>query len=79
MLSRKNIYAILSCLPLLGFVTSSYADMVTNQRELAILPEYCKGTQQIREISPRRQNRLSIITIRLMARSITISIIIAGH
>lgn len=51
MLSRKNIYAILSCLPLLGVVTSSYADMVTNERELAILPEYCKGTQQIKDFA----------------------------
>lgn len=49
MISRKEIFTILSCAPLLVFATNTCAGRVTNERELAILPEYCKGTQGIRD------------------------------
>jgi tetratricopeptide (TPR) repeat protein len=50
MISKKNIYAILLYVPLLALTTSSYADVPTNERELAMLPEYCQGTQGLSKI-----------------------------
>jgi len=55
MINSKTIYAILSGVSLLISTTSSYAG-VKNERELAILPEYCHATQQIRSISKLPQS-----------------------
>jgi hypothetical protein len=51
MINSKIIHVALSCISLLVLATNSYADRVTNERELAILPAYCHGTQQIRSFT----------------------------
>lgn len=50
MISSKTIYVILSGVSLLISTNSSYAEAMS-ARELAILPEYCHATQQIRATS----------------------------
>lgn len=57
MINSKNICAILSGVPLLLLTTtSSYADMVKNERELALLPQYCHATRQVISISKLPQS-----------------------
>ncbi|MBI1285826.1 MAG: hypothetical protein GC183_16090 [Thiobacillus sp.] len=51
MSSRKRFFILLACLPLFVIAASSHADRVTNERELMLLPEYCRGTQGLRQIS----------------------------
>lgn len=51
MISSKTIYVILSGLLLVFSTTSSYAATIEDERDLAILPEYCLATQVIRSIS----------------------------
>lgn len=51
MIGSKELCATLPCVLLLAFAPGSYADQVTNERELALLPEYCRGTKVISRIS----------------------------
>jgi tetratricopeptide (TPR) repeat protein len=51
MTNSRTIFGALACVALLSLTAQSHADRVTNERELTLLPEYCRGTQGIREIA----------------------------
>lgn len=51
MISSKTLYVFLSGVWLVLSTTTGYATTIEDERELAILPEYCLATQQIRAIS----------------------------